>query len=177
MDIIDLKNYGPENIRGYRNVFKTIQNFSKYCWTLPLKSKNAQTIPNSFEKILVTSITKANSIETDEKKECLDKIFPDLLNANTVKRYSRFASQRAVFAEILNRTMRDLLKRPVSQKKYGNCIDILPTTTKQNNNKIQSSTKSKTLEAFLKKIEGFGDQNLIRETREVKTKGQNKGFR
>ena len=44
LDILDLKDYGPENNRGYRYVLVTIDNFSKYGWTVPLKNKNAQTI-------------------------------------------------------------------------------------------------------------------------------------
>ena len=43
-DILDLKDYGPENNRGYRYVLVTIDNFSKFGWTIPLKNKNAQTI-------------------------------------------------------------------------------------------------------------------------------------
>ena len=44
LDILDLKDYGPKNNRGYRYVLVIIDNFSKYGWTVPLKNKNAQTI-------------------------------------------------------------------------------------------------------------------------------------
>ena len=49
LDILDLKDYGPENDRAYRYVLVTIDNFSKFGWTIPLKNKNAQTIKDSFE--------------------------------------------------------------------------------------------------------------------------------
>ena len=52
LDILDLKDYGPKNNRGYRYVLVIIDNFSKYGWTKPLKNKNAQTIKDSFENIL-----------------------------------------------------------------------------------------------------------------------------
>ena len=48
LDILDLKDYGPENNRKYRYVLIIIDNFSKFGWTLPLKNKNAQT--NKFDK-------------------------------------------------------------------------------------------------------------------------------
>ena len=51
LEILDLKDYGPENNRGYRYVLVTIDNFSKYDWTVPLKNKNAKTIKDSFENI------------------------------------------------------------------------------------------------------------------------------
>ena len=51
LDILDLKDYGSENNRGYRYVLVIIDNFSKFGWTVPLKKKNAQTIKDSFEII------------------------------------------------------------------------------------------------------------------------------
>ena len=50
LGILDLKDYGPENYRGYRYVLVIIDHFSKYGWTTPLKNKNAQTI-RLFRKI------------------------------------------------------------------------------------------------------------------------------
>ena len=69
LDILDLKDYGPENNRGYRYVLVTIDNFSKFGWTIPLKNKNAQTIKDSFENILTNSKRSPNLIETDRGKE------------------------------------------------------------------------------------------------------------
>ena len=69
LDILDLKDYGPENNRGYRYVLVTIDNFSKYGWTVPPKNKNAQTIKDSVENILISSKRKPNLIETDRGKE------------------------------------------------------------------------------------------------------------
>ena len=34
LDILDRKDYGPENNRGYRCVLVTIDNFSKFEWTI-----------------------------------------------------------------------------------------------------------------------------------------------
>ena len=47
LDILDLKDCGPENNRGYRYVLVIIDNFSKFGWTVPLRNKNAQTIKDS----------------------------------------------------------------------------------------------------------------------------------
>ena len=49
LDILDLKDYGLENNRVYRYVLVTIDNFSKFGWTTPLKNRTAQTIKDSFE--------------------------------------------------------------------------------------------------------------------------------
>ena len=75
LDILDLKNYGPENNRGYRYVLVIIDNFSKFGWTVPLKIKNAKTIKDSLEKILISSKRKPNLIESDRGKELKNNIF------------------------------------------------------------------------------------------------------
>ena len=62
LDLSDLKDYGPENNRNYRYVLVVIDNFSKFGWTVPLKNKNAQTIKDSFENILITSKRKQKFI-------------------------------------------------------------------------------------------------------------------
>ena len=172
LDILDLKDYGPKNNRGYRYVLVTIDNFSKFGWTIPLKNKNAQTIKNSFENILINSKRKPDLIETDRGKEFYNNIFQDFLNKNNIKLYSRNTSLGAVFAERFNRTIRDLLKKIVFEKGDGNWIDILPTITKQYNNKVHSSTKLTPIQASLKKNEGYVYKNLLDKREKVKPKLQ-----
>ena len=113
LDILDLKDYGSKNNRGYRYVLVIIDNFSKFGWTIPLKNKNAQTIKDSFENILINSKRKPNLIESDRGKEFYNNIFEDCLNKNDIKLYCRNSSYGAVFAERFNRTIRDLLKKIV----------------------------------------------------------------
>ena len=141
LDILDLKDYGPENNRGYRYVLVIRDIFSKFGWTIPLKNKNAQTIKDSFENILINSKRKPGLIESDRGRKFLNNIFQDFLNKNNIKIYSRNSSYGAVFAERFNRTIRDLLKKIVFEQGGAKWIDVLPTLTKQYNNRIHSSTK------------------------------------
>ena len=172
LDILDLKDYDPENNRGYRYVLVTIDNFSKFGWTSPLKNKNAQTIKDSFENILTNSKRKPNLIETDRGKEFYNNIFQDFLNKNNIKHYSRNSSYGAVFAERFNRTIRDLLKKIVFEQGDAKWIDVLPTITKQYNNRIHSSTKLTPIQASLKKNEGYVYKNLLDKRKKVKPKFQ-----
>ena len=89
LDILDLKDYGPGNNTGYRYVLVTIDIFSNFGWTLPLKNKNAQTIKDSFENILINSKRKPNLIETDRGKNFYNNIFQDFLNKNDIELYSK----------------------------------------------------------------------------------------
>ena len=170
LDILDLKDYGPENNRGYRYVLVIIDNFSKYGWTVPLKNKNAQTKKDSFENILIGSKRKPNLIESDRGKEFYNNIFQDFLNKNNIKLYSRNSSHGAVFAERFNRTIRDLLKEIVFERGDANWIDILPKITKQYNTRIHSSTKLTPIQASLKKNEGFVYKNILDKRNKIKPK-------
>ena len=172
LDILDLKDYGPENNRGYRYVLVIIDNFSKFGWTIPLKNKNAQTLKDSFENILITSKRKPNLIETDRGKEFYNNIFQDFLNKNNIKLYSRNSSYGAVFAERFNRTIRDLLKKIVFENGDANWIDVLQTITKQYNNKVHSSTKLTPIQASLKKNEGYVYKKLLDKRKKVTPKFQ-----
>ena len=172
LDILDLKDYGTENNRGYRYVLVIIDNFSKFGWTIPLKNKNAQTIKDSLENILINSKRKPNLIEADRGKEFYNNIFQDYLNKNNIKLYSRNSSYGAVFAERFNRTIRDLLKKIVFEQGDAKWIDILQTITKQYNNRVHSSTKLSPKDASLKKNEGYVYKNLLDKRKKVKPKFQ-----
>ena len=147
-DILDLKDYGAENIRGYRYVLEVFDSFSKFGRTLLLK-KNAQTKKVSLENTLICSKRKPNLIETDHGKEFYNTIFQNVLNNNNIKHYSRNTSLGTVFAERFYRTIRDLPRRPVFEKGESNWIDSLPSVTKQNINRKHSATKLTPIQASL----------------------------
>ena len=110
VDIIDLKDYGPENKRGYRYasvVFDILLNFG---WTVLFKDKNAQTIKDAFENFLITSKRKPKSFQNDGGEKIYITIFQNVLNKHKFNLYSINTSLVAVFAEGFNRTIRDLLK-------------------------------------------------------------------
>ena len=172
LDILDLKDYGPENNRNYRYLLVVIDNFSKYGWIIPLKNKNAQTIKDSFENILIRSKRSPNLLEGDFDRGFYSHIFQDFLYKNNIKLYSRNSSYGAVFAERFNRTIRDLLKKIVFEHGDANWIDVLPTITKQYNNRIHSSTKLTPIQASLKKNEGYVYKNLLDKRKKVKPKFQ-----
>ena len=172
LDILDLKDYGPKNNRGYRYVLIIIDNFSKYGWTIPLKNKNAQTIKDSFENILINSKRSPKLLEGDRDRGFYNNNSQDFLNKNDIKLYSRNSYLVAVFAKRFNKTNRDLLKRPVFEKGDGNWIDILPTITKQYNNRVHSSTKLTPIQASMKKNEGFVYKNLLDKRKKIKPKFQ-----
>ena len=110
---------------------------------------------------MINSERKPNLIETDRGECFYNNIFQEFLNNNNIEYHSRNTSLGAVFAERFNRTMRDVLKRPVFEKKDGNWIDVLPIITKQYNNRVHTSTILSPIQASLKKNEGYVYHNLL----------------
>ena len=172
LDILELNDYGPKNNRGYRYVLVIIDNFSNIGWTVPPKNKNAQTTKDSFENVLISSKTKPNLIETDRGKEVYNNIFQDFLNKNNIKIFSEINSHGDVFVERFNRTERDLHKKIVFEQRNAKWIDILPTITKQYNNRVHSSTKLTPIQASLKKNEGYVYNNFSSKRKKIEPKFQ-----
>ena len=119
---------------------------------------------------MISSKRKPNLIESDRGKNFYNNIFQDFLNKNNIKLYSRNSSMGTVFAERFNRTIRDQPKRPIFEKGDGNWIDVLPTITKQYNNRAHSSTKLTPIKARLKKNEGYVYKNLLDKRKKIKPK-------
>ena len=139
---------------------------------MDLKNKNAQTIKDSSEKILISSKRKQNLIESDRRKKIYNKLFQNILKNNNIKHYSTNTYLGTVSAERFNRTIRDLFTKPVFQSGTSSWVDIIPTITKQNNNRILSSTKLTPIQASLKKNEGYVYNNLLDKRKRIKPKFQ-----
>ena len=120
LDILDLKDYGPENHRGCRYVLVVIDNFSKFGWTIPLKNKNAQTIKDSFENILISSKRKPNLIETDRGKEFYNNIFQNFLKKTILNSIQETVHSAAFMQNALIVQSEISLKNPFSNKVMQN---------------------------------------------------------
>ena len=159
-DILDMNDYGIKNNKGYRYIIVVIDNFSKFGWTILLKNKYAQSITDAFSQIIKTSRRKPNLLETDDGKEYVNKNFSELLINHNIKGYSRYTDKGAVFAERFNRTIRNLLKKQVFEKRNADWLSELPSLVKKYDNTIHSSTKMTPIQAIKKSNENLVDTNL-----------------
>ena len=159
-DLLDMNDYGPKNNKGYRYILVVIDNFSKFGWTTPLKKKYAQSVTDAFSEIIKSSNRKPNLLETDDGKEYVNNIFNEFSNNNNIKRYSRYTDKGAVISERFNKTMRNLLKKPVFEKGNADFLSELPSVIKQYNNTTHSSTKMTPIQASKKSNEKIVYSNL-----------------
>ena len=98
----------------------------------------------------MSSQRRPNSIESDRGNDFYNNIFQDFLIKNNIKIYSRSNSFGSVFAKTFHRTLRDLLKKIVFEAGDAKWVDVLPTITKQFNNRVHTSTKLSPKDASLK---------------------------
>ena len=165
-DLLDMNEYSPNINRGYRYILVVIDNFSKFHWTIPLKNKYALSITDAFSQIVKTSKRKPNLLEIDDGKEYANEDFNEFLNNSNEKRYSRYTDKGAVFAERFNRTIRNLLKKPVFPEGNADWLSELPSVIKKYNNTIHNSTKMTPIQGFNKANEKlvFDNRKDKRET-------------
>ena len=135
-----------------------------------MKNKYAQSITDAISQIIKTSRRKPNLLETDDDKGYVNKIFSELLNNHNIKRYPGNTALRAVFAERFNRTVRNLLKKPVFEKGSADWISELPSVTKQYNNTIHHSIKMTPLRASKRSNERKVYSNLQDKRRKLNPK-------
>ena len=132
-----------------------------------MKNKYAHSITDAFLEIIKSSNCKSNLLETDDGKEYVNKNFYEFLNKNNFKRYSRYTDKGDVFAERLNRTIPNLIKKPVFEKGNAEWLSELPSVIKKCNNTIHSSTKMKPIDTSKKSNEKEVYSNL-KDKREVR---------
>ena len=170
IDLLDLNDYGPKNNRGYRYCLIVIDNFSKYGWAIPIKNKNSQTIKDKFSHIL--DKRKPKNLESDRGKEFYNSTFQNFLKLNNINHYSRYTDKGPSIVERFNRTIRDMVKKPIFLKGNASWIDEIDSVINKYNNKIHSTIKLTPIQASLKENEEYVYQNLIDKRKKIKPKFQ-----
>ena len=115
MGFLELFENGPKITEKYGYILVVIDSSSKFCWTVRLKSENAHTEKEIFEKNLATSKQKPKLIGTNDRKEFVNKIFNEFLEKR-IKNHSGNGSKRTVFAGKIIRTFKLVLQKPVLEK-------------------------------------------------------------
>ena len=147
IDLADMVDFKISNNKGFRYIFTIFDNISKYLWAIPLKIKNSNTIINEVLNILLTSKRSRLKIESDRGTEFYNNIFQSFLKIKYIPHYSRFTDEGPSRAEGVIRTIRNLLKKPISPTGNADRLSELSSVNKQNNNTNHNSTKMTPIQA------------------------------
>ena len=74
---------------------------------------------------------KPNNLESDRGKEFYNSTFQNFLKLNKINHYSRYTDKGPSIVERFNRTIRDMLKKPIFLNGDANWININTYNNKQ----------------------------------------------
>ena len=167
IDLADMIDYKASNNKGFRYVFVIIHNYSKYSWGIPLKNKNSKRMTDEFSHVLSKSKRRPLKLESDRGSEWYNSIYQNLLKVKNIHHLSRFTDKGPSIAELVIRTVRNLLKKPVFEKGRSDWLSELPSVIKHYNNTIHHSIKMTRIQASKKSNEKIVYSNL-KDKREVR---------
>ena len=102
---IDMKEFSKYN-KGYNYLLNVINIFSKYVWSIPLKTKTGTEVTKAFETILTN---KPKKLWVDQRSEFYNKTFEKLLKSKSIDIYHTFNEGKADIVERFNRTLKNIM--------------------------------------------------------------------
>ena len=115
-----------------------------------MKNKNRKTTTEEFSNNLTTSKRSPIKSESDQGAEFYNSFFQTSLRSNFIQLFSRFTDKGPSMAERVIRTIRNLLKKPVFEKRNADWLSELPSVKNRSNNTIHHSTKTTPYQASKK---------------------------
>ncbi|KAF0707081.1 Integrase catalytic domain-containing protein, partial [Aphis craccivora] len=114
------------------NILCVINCFTKFAWTVPLKSKTGKAVTNTMSKILLDRSPKF--LQLDNGKEFYNTIFDTLMIKYNIHKYSMFSIMKACVVERFNRTLKEKMFREFTDCGSHKWISILPKLLNEHNN-------------------------------------------
>ena len=140
IDLIDRSSLAKYN-KNYKFIFTIIDNHTKYAWVIPLKDKSGKTTTNAIKNLIEKAKRKPDKIWSDRGKEFYNKTFLDFLKQNEIQIYSTSSDLKAVFVERFNRTILDLVKKPMYIEGKACWLNHLDAAMEKYNNRVHGTTK------------------------------------
>lgn len=143
-DLKDMSNLAKYN-KGYKYLLNVIDLFSKYAFTIPLKSKKSKDIINAFEKLF--GARKPNKLWTDQGSEFINNNFKKFLNDRNIELYHVYNEGKACVIERFNRTLGEMIQKYLTGNDTNKYIDVLQKIIDEYNHKYHCSIKMTPVEA------------------------------
>ena len=165
----DLKDMHPlsKQNKHYKYLLNVIDLFSKYAYSIPLKSKSSAAITNAFKSLFLTSKRQPRKLWTDQGTEFTNNQFKKFLKDNNIELYHVYNEGKAAVVERFNRTLGEMIQKHLTSRdsKY---IDVLQRLLDEYNNKYHSSIKMTPFEASQPENRDQVVNNLYSNIKQVK---------
>ena len=142
-DLVDMVKYSKMN-KEYKYIFTSIDIFSKYAWSFPIKSKKIQDIKPCFQKIFKER--KPKYIWSDQESAFFSKEMLNFFKDNNVKIYHTYSNLKAVVIERFNRSLRELMMKEFVKNNNTVWYNILSELIKKYNNRYHHTIKMKPID-------------------------------
>jgi hypothetical protein len=137
----------PKKDGDWKYILLVIDNFSKYGWAFPLKSKKPEELIECFKEIFKSG-RKCKKLWTDHGNEYYGSKFQIFLMENEIALYSTFSELKACIAERFVRTMKSLMwKKFTELNNDKQWVKLIPEILSIYNNNEHSTIKMSPIEA------------------------------
>lgn len=138
-DLVQMTTYADEN-DGYSYMLNVIDLFTRYAWSVPIKTKSAKDMLDGFEKIVKMNNGKTpKHLWTDEGSEYYNKTIKDWLDKHGTTIYSTHGKHKSAVIERFNRTIKTMMWKQFIPERSHNWIKLLPELLESYNNKKHKS--------------------------------------
>lgn len=141
-DLVDMQAY-PD--KGHKYILTVIDNFSKYAWARPLKSKTGPDVTAAMEDIFKEGRV-CKKLHVDQGTEFYNADFKAMLRKYNVEMYSTFSFLKAMIVERFNRTIKTMMWKKFSLNGNYKWLGILPDLVSKYNNTVHSKIKMKPID-------------------------------
>ena len=136
MDLVDMSKH---EMRGYKWLFNCVDLFSRYTYSIPMKSKDDESALEAFKKVHIL-IPDIKSVRSDNGSEYISTIFKDYLKENNIKQILSAAGKPSSNGAIerLNQTLKWLIQKNIQMDLKFDWVKNLPKLVKNINTTFHS---------------------------------------
>lgn len=143
-DLQDLSRLSKHN-KGYKYLLNVIDLFSRYAYSVPLKTKSAKEVTEAFEKLF--DAQHPNKLWADRGSEFVNNNFRKLLAKRNIDLYHVYNEGKACVVERFNRTLGEMINRHMTAHKTKKYIDVLQILIDEYNNRYHSTIRMSPVDA------------------------------
>ena len=140
-DLIDIQQYARQN-SGFRYILVCLDGFSKYLWTVKLKSKTGHEVADALQKIFDQGRVPKLFL-TDHGREYYNRNAQNVFKKFGIHHYSTYTHVKSGMAERVIRTLKSRMYKEFSYRGSYRYVDILDEIVADYNSTIHSTTKMK----------------------------------
>ena len=139
------------SVNGYKFVLIAIDNWSKYLFCIPMKSKSAEATADAFTTLFEEADVTPVKMHSDEGKEFKNSTITRLFEKHNIELYSTQNETKSAIAERAIRSLKDIIERKITESEYQNMpkpwLHFIQEAVDLYNNRIHRTIRMTPLEA------------------------------